>query len=285
MSGGLFSGSLARTPIAPSTWDPRSFAQDLFLDDLIARCFRVRIGGHEAVLNRGFLLRVLSHPPTDPRVTEFRQDILAELASVPLYGRQLEKIYTTLCRLRAALEGATVGKKFDATRRQLEVLALVKDLFDQAAGSFADSTSGLTRLQAFGASVRAGEPYRSMADLLEYDDHLSTLSLTVRVGADGAIPSEGEEIFELVVASLARLRPQAFITTHFLTFAARLDRERKVVRGLERQPQDRVLGPALDAGPHRASFLAAVGPLTGDVDERMAGLSRASVSAAASVNP
>ena len=44
----------------------------------------------------------------------------------------------------------------------------------------------------------------------------------------GTNPSEGEEIFELVVASLSRLRPQAFITTHFLTFAARLDRERKV---------------------------------------------------------
>lgn len=187
VSGGLFGQALARAPIAASSWDPRSFAQDLFLDDLVARCFRVRIGGHEAVLNRSFLLRVLSHPPTDPRVTEFRQEILAELAGVPLFRRQLEKIYTTLCRLRGALEGATVGKKFDATRRQLDVLALVKELFDQASGSFAGATSGLTRLQAFGASVRAAEPYRSMADLLDYDEHLATLDLTVRVGADGAI--------------------------------------------------------------------------------------------------
>src|SRR6185436_10845383 len=44
----------------------------------------------------------------------------------------------------------------------------------------------------------------------------------------GTNPSEGEEIFELVVAMLTRLEPQAFITTHFLAFAARLERERKI---------------------------------------------------------
>ena len=44
----------------------------------------------------------------------------------------------------------------------------------------------------------------------------------------GTNPSEGEEIFELVVAMLAKLRPQAFITTHFLEFAARLERQRTI---------------------------------------------------------
>ena len=44
----------------------------------------------------------------------------------------------------------------------------------------------------------------------------------------GTNPSEGEEIFELVVRSLTRLRPQTFVTTHFLAFAARLERERKI---------------------------------------------------------
>src|SRR5262249_42071362 len=44
----------------------------------------------------------------------------------------------------------------------------------------------------------------------------------------GTNPSEGEEIFELVVGMLSRLAPQAFITTHFLAFAARLEREKKI---------------------------------------------------------
>ncbi|MEO7109915.1 MAG: DNA mismatch repair protein [Polyangiaceae bacterium] len=43
----------------------------------------------------------------------------------------------------------------------------------------------------------------------------------------GTNPSEGEEIFELVVSMLTKLEPQVFITTHFLELAARLDREKK----------------------------------------------------------
>ena len=46
----------------------------------------------------------------------------------------------------------------------------------------------------------------------------------------GTNPSEGEEIFELVVSLLAELQPQAFITTHFLQFASRLEHERPVAR-------------------------------------------------------
>jgi DNA mismatch repair protein MutS2 len=44
----------------------------------------------------------------------------------------------------------------------------------------------------------------------------------------GTNPSEGEEIFELVVQMLTKLAPQAFITTHFLAFASRLERERRI---------------------------------------------------------
>jgi DNA mismatch repair protein MutS2 len=44
----------------------------------------------------------------------------------------------------------------------------------------------------------------------------------------GTNPSEGEQIFELVVTMMAELEPQAFISTHFLAFAERLRRERKL---------------------------------------------------------
>jgi len=41
----------------------------------------------------------------------------------------------------------------------------------------------------------------------------------------GTNPSEGEQIFELVITMMSQLEPQAFITTHFLSFANRLKQE------------------------------------------------------------
>lgn len=188
VSGGLFSQALERAPLAPSTWDPKSFAQDLFLEEFVARGFRVRAGGErDTVVNRAFILRVLAHPPTDPRVADFRREILRELSSSTVFRRQFEELYVLACRLRAALEGATAGKKFDTTRRQLDVLVLVKEAFDRMSESFDGAKSGLSGLREYGVSVRETEGYRSMVDLLDYDEHLATLGVTIRVGADGRV--------------------------------------------------------------------------------------------------
>jgi DNA mismatch repair protein MutS2 len=187
VSGGLFAQALDKAPLPESTFRPASFAADLFLEELVARCFRVRVNGYEAMIHRGFLLRVLSQPPADARVTEHRRAVLHELATVPAFRRDLESLYVLSCRLRTALEGATVGKKFDGARRQLDVLALVKETFDRMSASFEGARCGLSRLREYGLAVQAGEPYRSMTALLDYDEHLATLSLAVRVGADGRV--------------------------------------------------------------------------------------------------
>ncbi len=44
----------------------------------------------------------------------------------------------------------------------------------------------------------------------------------------GTNPTEGEELFELLIELLGELSPAAFISTHFLGLAARLERERPV---------------------------------------------------------
>ncbi|HSO31125.1 MAG TPA: DNA mismatch repair protein [Labilithrix sp.] len=187
VSGGVFSEALDRATVAPSTWEPASFANDLFLQQFVTLCFKVTIDGQEPALSTGHLVKLLGHPPSDPAVVMHRRAVVAELASSAELRKQLERLYTTLCRFRTLLEGATGTAKFDANRRQLDILVLVKEIVDCAAEGFLGARSGLSRLAAFGRRVQESEPYRSLADLLRYDERLATLNLKVRVGADGRI--------------------------------------------------------------------------------------------------
>ena len=187
VSGGVFSEALDRATVAPSTWEPASFASDLFLQQFVALCFKVTIDGQEPALSTNHLVKLLGHPPSDAATVMHRRAVVAELAASPELRRQLEKLYTTLCRFRTLLEGATGTAKWDANRRQLDILVLAKEIIDCTAEGFLTARSGLSRLAAFGRRVQEGEPYRSLADLLRYDERLATLNLKVRVGADGRI--------------------------------------------------------------------------------------------------
>jgi DNA mismatch repair protein MutS2 len=187
VSGGLFGDALERASVAPSTWDPASFANDLFLASFVQRCLTVQLGAEDAVLSTNHLRNLLANPPDDPAVVHHRRAVLAELAATPALRSELLRLYQLLTRFRTLLEGATGIGKWDANRRQLDVLVLAKEIFDCMAEGFTTAASGLSRLTAFGARVRAGEPYRSLADLLRYDEKLATLNLKVAVGADGRI--------------------------------------------------------------------------------------------------
>jgi DNA mismatch repair protein MutS2 len=61
---------------------------------------------------------------------------------------------------------------------------------------------------------------RRLFERLEYDQLVLLDEL-----CSGTNPSEGEQIVELVISLLTRLRPQALITTHFLQFAERLSKQ------------------------------------------------------------
>jgi len=187
LAGGLFDEVLNASPLAPSTWEPAQFANDLFLSSFVTQCFGIRVDGLDVVSDGKRIARLLAHPPSDPAIVHYRREIVAELMGSPELRRDLERLYALLCRFRGLLEGATGVGRWDANRRQLDVLQVVKELVDALADGFSPARSGLSRLRAFGQRVRDGEPYRSMADLLRYDQNLATLSLKVGIGADGQI--------------------------------------------------------------------------------------------------
>ena len=161
-SGGLFNDALDRAQALPTTWVPASFQGDLFLQNFVAVCLRARIGNDHPVFATAHLLRILAHPPTDRAVVEHRRGILAELAGSPELRSEIERLYVLLCTLRGQLEGINGVGKWDVNRRQLDILKLVRDVFDRMAG-FDCARSGLRRLAEFADRIRAGEPYASLA--------------------------------------------------------------------------------------------------------------------------
>jgi DNA mismatch repair protein MutS2 len=89
----------------------------------------------------------------------------------------------------------------------------------------------------------------------------------------GTNPTEGEQIFQLLIELLGELSPAAFISTHFLGLAARLERERPVeLTFLEVE-----LGPNGQA-TYRFKPGVATTSLAGGVAERL-GVTRASLRA------
>ncbi|HEY6560628.1 MAG TPA: DNA mismatch repair protein [Polyangiaceae bacterium] len=186
-SGGLFADALETAKLAPTSWEPAGFAGDLFLERFVAGSFKIQIGREQPVLSVKHLVRLIAHPPADPAVIEFRREILAELVSAQALRKALEQLYVAMCRLRALLENTSGIENWDPNRRRLDVLSVLKEIFDTTRGAFAPARSGLRRLADWGARIQSSESYRSLSDLLRYDDHRATLSLNVSLGADGHI--------------------------------------------------------------------------------------------------
>lgn len=216
VAGGMFSEALDQAKVAPSTWRPASFAADLFVSQFVSLCLKVRIDGQERPVATTHLVRLLSHPPSERAVIDHRRGIVAELASTPTLRKELEALYVTLARLRSLVEGATGIGKWDANRRQLDILQLVKDVIDRCAEGFLGARSGLSRLAAYGRRLQNDEPYRSLSDLLRYDERLATLSLKVGVGADGRIRG-----FEIVSISEDESNP--FVVSPWRRWLAKLE--------------------------------------------------------------
>ncbi|WP_437313319.1 MutS-related protein [Sorangium sp. So ce385] len=166
-------------------------------------------------------------------------------------GRALKGLFNPLllatsasivaCDIATEHHDATVivtGPNSGGKTRLLEALSLAQMLgqagfFVPAAEARLSSCHGLfvsliEQAQADQSEGRLGMELlriRSLFEAMQVGDMVVLDEL-----CSGTNPSEGEEIFQLVISLLAELRPQAFITTHFLELAARLERERPVDR-------------------------------------------------------
>ncbi|MEO7035420.1 MAG: DNA mismatch repair protein [Polyangiaceae bacterium] len=175
---------------------------------------------------------------------------LPELHSNPDARTELQELFNPFllledkppktCNIDAAAGALVVitGPNSGGKTRLLQAVALAQ-LLGQA-GSFVpakraalQARSGLFVSLSHEASSdqREGRLGTELLRIRRMFEQLSFGSLVILDElCSGTNPSEGEDIFELVVSLLADLEPQAFITTHFLQFASRLERERPVAR-------------------------------------------------------
>jgi DNA mismatch repair protein MutS2 len=179
-----FDEAIARASLPSSSWVRAHFARDVFLDELVERSLAVRIAGKGYRTSGRYLARVIGEPPRERRDIEVRQVVLHELASSPGTRAALESVYLAIVRLRTLLCAA----RQPAPRvRRVEILRAARETFELLAASFAGSKSPLSRLRAFGQAVIATDAHRRLVDLLDHDEHLASLDLRVRIGADGEV--------------------------------------------------------------------------------------------------
>ena len=185
--GGLLQHAMQRAPVAASDWEPEAFAAGLFVSDLIRTCMRVRIGSFEPALDALFVARVLTHAPRERSVVDYRRAIARELAETPALRGDFQRVYQGLHQLRSLFDSQGPVRDLDGRSRRLEVLVALRDVLGAMAGAFEGSQSGLARIRAFAERARDSEGFRKLVELLDYENHMASVELKLRVGADGKI--------------------------------------------------------------------------------------------------
>jgi DNA mismatch repair protein MutS2 len=209
--------ALEPAPATASTFEPSAFAGDLFLADLVRRCFPLRAQGARHAPDMARLAAVVGRPPSDPAVVAHRRTILAELADSAPIRAATEALWVRIRELRERL-GATGGVRDRAAERmrRLDVLVALRDAL-QATDALDDAVSPLREIASFGAEVRESAAFARLSELLDWESGASTVELSIRVGADGTIrgvtalarrerpPPVGESTWRRILRRLLRV--------------------------------------------------------------------------------
>ena len=186
-SAGALRHLLDDVSVAESSFDPRSFADDLFIDDLIQRCFNFKMANLIPTFNTRYFKKILCHPPTDHTSTIFRQGIQQELRDNDAYAGQFKQLYREMVELREQFDTQGIMGPMFFTRRRIDILTDVKSVIDLAANSFEGATSGLLRIRSWAAELRETEGFQKLFDFLNYENNLATVKLELGVAADGSV--------------------------------------------------------------------------------------------------
>ena len=210
-----FSKIWERADFGASDFSSDCFARELFLADFVARCLTFSVAGQKYVPERAHLQRLIAHPPRDPKVTQFRHEILSELDQRPELALELGRLAVKIRALVLKLEAPDRGKRYDAIGRRIDILRSVRELLDELDESFVGARSGLSRIREFAREQRAIPAYQTLVNLLDHESDRATIELRVKVGYDGELRS-----FQIVRAGENQENP--FYRTRVARFLTKL---------------------------------------------------------------
>ena len=173
-------------PVADSDFEPEVFASDLFIDALIEQCLAFKLGDFQPQIDQLHMKRLLTQPPRSRADLLHRQAILKELTDNAALREQFERTYRSLHALRALFDCQDIVDDWDDKRRRLDLLVTLRKVVEGLEG-FHEAKSGLKRLFALGCHVRSLPGFVRLCELLDYENHLATADLRVRIGADGRV--------------------------------------------------------------------------------------------------
>lgn len=178
--------ALDDTKLSETEFNPDDYADSLFLPELVSACMAVTVKGWEAPLNEAFLVRVLSHPPLDPAVAAYRRAILTELADDDDLRGSFEALYRQLCRLRRYFDHDSTVSNYEATRKRIDTLAMIRDV-TELASAFRKTDSGLRGIAALADEMKESEGWERLVELLDYENDMAKVDVRMQVGADGRV--------------------------------------------------------------------------------------------------
>lgn len=179
--------ALAGAEPEPSDWCAEYFAAALFVKEMIDDWFTLTSNGTDYTINKAFLFRMLTNPPTDPEAIQFRQQIVVELESEKSLYDNAHLLYRELRSLLSMFKMPGPQMRLDLNVFRLDVLRQTKLVVDHMITGFEQATSGLRRLHEAGLEIRTSSEYQKLAALLDYEKRLSTLNVNINVGATGRI--------------------------------------------------------------------------------------------------
>jgi DNA mismatch repair protein MutS2 len=184
--GDAFVRLLDKATLAPSTFVPEHFADDIFLRDFVSRSLTVKVQGHDRGASLAHLFALVSRPPSDIAHSLFRQAVFAELGARPALRKQLEKLHAFALQFRDLLSrrGVTVTS---GTELRLGILRALRRIVELLVNELAGCTSGLARLHAYGQHIASLSQFKRMVELLDYERNRGEVDIRIRLGFDGRV--------------------------------------------------------------------------------------------------